>query len=88
MDRTQQRDRRFTDTESRLRGLMLQGLNGDAPAYHQFLKALSAHLRAYFRKRLFERPDEVKDLVQDTLLPVHNQRHTYRAVRPVMPVPD
>lgn len=83
MDRIQERDRRFTDTESRLRGLMLQGLDGDAAAYHQFLKALSAHLRAYFRKRLFERPDEVEDLVQDTLLAVHNQRHTYRADQPL-----
>lgn len=83
MDRIQARDRRFTDTESRLRGLMLQGLDGDAAAYHQFLKALSAHLRAYFRKRLFQRPDEVEDLVQDTLLAVHNQRHTYRADQPL-----
>jgi len=83
MDRIQERDRRFTDTENRLRGLMLQGLDGDAAAYHQFLKALSAHLRAYFRKRLFERPDEVEDLVQDTLLAVHNQRHTYRADQPL-----
>ena len=83
MDRIQETDRRFTDTENRLRGLMLQGLDGDAAAYHQFLKALSAHLRAYFRKRLFERPDEVEDLVQDTLLAVHNQRHTYRADQPL-----
>ena len=83
MDRIQERDRRFTDTENRLRGLMLQGLDGNAAAYHQFLKALSAHLRAYFRKRLFQRPDEVEDLVQDTLLAVHNQRHTYRADQPL-----
>ncbi|MDB5780036.1 MAG: polymerase sigma-70 factor, subfamily [Polaromonas sp.] len=83
MDRIPDRDRRLADTESRLRGLMLQGLDGDAAAYHQFLKALSAHLRAYFRKRLFQRPDEVEDLVQDTLLAVHNQRHTYRADQPL-----
>ena len=83
MDRIQDRDRRFTDTELRLRGLMLQGLDGDAAAYHQFLKALSAHLRAYFRKRLFQRTDEVEDIVQDTLIAVHNQRHTYRADQPL-----
>ncbi|CDS50924.1 RNA polymerase sigma-70 factor, ECF subfamily [Polaromonas sp. CG9_12] len=83
MDRIQERDRRFTDTESRLRGLMLQGLDGDAAAYHQFLKALSAHLRAYFRKRLFQRTDEVEDIVQDTLIAVHNQRHTYRTDQPL-----
>ena len=83
MDRIQERDRRFTDTELRLRGLMLQGLDGDAAAYHQFLKALSAHLRAYFRKRLFQRTDEVEDIVQDTLIAVHNQRHTYRTDQPL-----
>ena len=41
------------------------------------------HLRAYFRKRLSQRPDEVKDLVQETLLAVHNQRHTYRTDQPL-----
>lgn len=71
------------ETESRLRELLVLGLYGDSVAYHGFLKALSAHLRAYFRKRLFQRPDEVEDLVQDTLLAVHNQRHTYRSDQPL-----
>ncbi len=83
MERIEPRDDRFADTENRLRELLVQGLDGDAAAYHQFLKALSAHLRAYFRKRLFQRTDEVEDLVQDTLLAVHNQRHTYRRDQPL-----
>ena len=83
MERIEERDGRFTGTEHRLHELLLRGLNGDAAAYHQFLKALSAHLRAYFRKRLFQRPDEVEDLVQETLLAVHNQRHTYRSNQPL-----
>lgn len=83
MKRTQERDIRFIDNENRLHGLLIQGLSGDAAAYHQFLKALSGHLRAYFRKRLFQRPDEVEDLVQETLLALHNQRHTYRADQPL-----
>ena len=83
MERIEQRDDRFADTENRLRELLVLGLSGDGAAYHQFLKALSAHLRAYFRKRLFQRPDEVEDLVQDTLLAVHNQRHTYRRDQPL-----
>ena len=83
MERIEERDARFTDNENRLRELLVQGLNGDAAAYHQFLKALSAHLRAYFRKRLFQRPDEVEDLVQETLLAVHNQRQTYRTDQPL-----
>jgi DNA-directed RNA polymerase specialized sigma24 family protein len=44
---------------------------------------LSAHLRAYFRNRLFQQPDDVEDLVQDTLLAVHNQRHTYLSDHPL-----
>ena len=83
MERIEERDARFKGTENRLRELLVQGLDGDAAAYHQFLKALSAHLRAYFRKRLFQRPDEVEDLVQETLLAVHNQRHTYRTDQPL-----
>ena len=63
--------------------LLVLGLAGDASAYHRFLKELSAHLRAYFRKRLFHRPDDVEDLVQETLLAVHNQRHTYRTDQPL-----
>ena len=83
MERIEERDGRFKGAENRLRELLVQGLNGDAAAYHQFLKALSAHLRAYFRKRLFQRSDETEDLVQETLLAVHNQRHTYRSSQPL-----
>lgn len=56
---------------------MLRGLSGDDAAYHVFLKDLSLHLRAFFRRRLTRLPDEVEDLVQEALLAVHNQRHTY-----------
>ncbi len=83
MERTKARQARFTDRENQLRELLLKGLGGDAPSYHRFLKALSAHLRAYFRKRLFQQPDDVEDLVQDTLLAVHNQRHTYLSDQPL-----
>ena len=83
MERTKARQARFTDSENQLRELLLKGLGGDAPSYHRFLKALSAHLRAYFRKRLFQQPDDVEDLVQDTLLAVHNQRHTYLSDQPL-----
>ncbi|MBI3532502.1 MAG: sigma-70 family RNA polymerase sigma factor [Burkholderiales bacterium] len=83
MERIEDRDVRFATSENQLRELLVQGLDGDAAAYHRFLKALSAHLRAYFRKRLFQRPDEVEDLVQETLLAVHNQRHTYRLDLPL-----
>ena len=74
---------RMQDGEQRLRGLLLEGLAGEALAYREFLKSLSAHLRAYFRRRLSSLPDEIEDLVQDTLLAIHNQRHTYREELPV-----
>ena len=83
MERTNQRDVRFAESESWLRELLVIGLAGDSVAYHGFLKALSAHLRAYFRKRLLQRIDEVEDLVQEVLIAVHNQRHTYRKDQPL-----
>lgn len=83
MERIQLRQARFAASENQLQTLLIQGLAGDAKAYHDFLKALSGHLRAYFRRRLFQLPDDVEDLVQETLLAVHNQRHTYRADLPL-----
>src|SRR5215471_480783 len=74
---------RFSASEERLKDLLVRGLAGDAPAYHAFLKELSARLRAFLRKRLVRFPDEVEDLVQESLLAVHNQRHTYDADQPL-----
>jgi len=70
-------------TEDRLKDLLVRGLDGDAAAYGAFLKALSAHLRAFLRRRLTRLPDQVEDLVQETLLALHNQRHTYDPRQPV-----
>ena len=69
--------------ELRLRAQLLQGMEGDAQAYQAFLKGLSAHLRAFLRRRLSTLPDDIEDLVQDILLAVHNQRHTYRPDQPL-----
>ncbi len=66
-----------------MRDLMVRGLAGDRAAYQHFLKELSAHLRAFFRRRLASLPDEIEDLVQETLLAVHNQRHTYEPEQPL-----
>jgi len=71
------------ETEERLRIWMLQGLAGDAQAYQCFLKDLSAYVRNFLRRRLAQRPDDVEDLVQETLLAVHHQRHTYRPELPL-----
>src|SRR5512133_3547426 len=74
---------RLNAGEERLRNLLIRVLAGDNPAYHAFLQELSAHLRAFLRRRLVRVPDEVEDLVQEALLAVHNQRHTYDAAQPL-----
>lgn len=74
---------RLDASEGRLRNLLIRGLAGDEPAYHAFLRELSAHLRAFLRRRLVRLPDEVEDLVQESLLAIHNQRHTYDAGQPL-----
>ena len=71
------------EPEQVLRDLLLRGLAGDAPAYQAFLQRLSAHLRAFLRRRLFGWPDDVEDLVQECLLALHNQRHSYQPDQPL-----
>ena len=71
--------------EDRLKELLVGGLAGDAATYRRFLEELSAHLRAYLRRRLAGLPDEVEDLLQELLLAVHNQRHTYDPMQPLTP---
>jgi RNA polymerase sigma-70 factor, ECF subfamily len=71
--------------EDRLRGLLVSGLAGDAAAYHRFLQELSGFLRGFLRRRMTALPDDVEDLVQEVLLAVHNQRHTYDRAQPLTP---
>ncbi len=69
--------------EERLRGQFLAALAGDTVAYQQFLTALGAHLRAFFRRRMAHLPDDVEDMVQESLLAIHRSRHTYRPEQPL-----
>jgi RNA polymerase sigma-70 factor (ECF subfamily) len=69
--------------EAHLKELLVRGLSGEAASYAAFLKELGAFLRAFLRGRLARVPDEVEDLVQETLLAVHNQRHTYDTAQPL-----
>lgn len=73
------------ELEESLRALLLLALDGDNAAYAQFLTRSSVHVRAYFRRRLASYPDDVEDLVQETLLALHNQRHTYRISQRLTP---
>lgn len=74
---------RANATEERLRSQFVAALAGDADSYRQFLAALSAHLRAFLRRRMAQWPDDVEDLVQETLLAIHNSRHTYQPAQPL-----
>ncbi len=69
--------------EEHLQALLLAGLDGDARAYRQFLDELTKRLRAFLRRRLFDMQDQVEDIVQETLLAVHNARLTYQRGQPV-----
>src|ERR1700754_5331446 len=70
-------------TEAELRARFIAGLAGDATSYRRFLDGLSGHLRAYLRRRLPRAQADVEDILQETLLAVHNARHTYRNDQPL-----
>jgi RNA polymerase sigma-70 factor (ECF subfamily) len=71
------------DVESVLRPLWLRAQAGDEAAYRQCLGLLAVRLRGFLRRRLSGFPDEVEDLVQETLLAMHLQRGTYDPTLPV-----
>lgn len=71
------------DAEDRWRNLFLAALAGDDEKYLVFLNETALHLRGYFRRRLPQFADEIEDLVQETLLALHIQRHTYDPGRPL-----
>src|ERR1700754_260630 len=59
-------------TEIELRGRFVLGLGGDTAQYRLFLDGLGSHLRAYLSRRLPRAQDDVEDILQETLLAVHN----------------
>jgi RNA polymerase sigma-70 factor, ECF subfamily len=74
---------KLAEREAQLRRLMVASQAGDGAAYTTFLHELAALLRGFYRRRLFNLPDDIEDLVQETLLAVHNKRHTYLPDQPV-----
>jgi RNA polymerase sigma-70 factor (ECF subfamily) len=63
--------------ETRLRALMLAGLDGDQAAHRAFLTEVATALRGYFRNRLRAAPEDAEDLLQETLIILHLRRDTY-----------
>src|SRR5438309_1245777 len=74
--------------EAELKSLMVAGLGGDAAAHRSLLERLSRHLRGYYKGRLARigrGATEAEDLVQEALLAIHTQRHTYDPAEPLTP---
>jgi RNA polymerase sigma-70 factor (ECF subfamily) len=69
-------------TEPELKALMLLSLDGDEAAYRCLLGILRHLLNNYFGRRLRSAAEDVDDLVQDTLLALHQRRITYDRERP------
>jgi RNA polymerase sigma factor (sigma-70 family) len=79
VDDSQERDRRFAN-------LMRSAQTGDRQAYAQLLAELIPLLRRVVRRqRSFLKPQDVEDLLQDTLLSLHEVRATYDPDRPFLP---
>ena len=67
----------------RLQVLLLEGLAGNATAYRECLVGLSGYVRSFLMRRMSSLPHDVEDLVQETLLAIHNKRHTYDSQQPL-----
>lgn len=72
------------DLDHRLSELMRAAQDGDRLAYETLLTEVAATVRDFVRKRL---PDveSQEEVVQDTLLCIHRDRHTYDPERPFRP---
>ena len=61
-------------------GMMAAAQGGDASSYHRLLSEVAAWLRRYYARRL--PPAMIDDAIQDTLIAIHEKRHTYDPTRP------
>ncbi|MCK1616421.1 sigma-70 family RNA polymerase sigma factor [Bradyrhizobium sp. 159] len=74
--------------ETELKALMLASQEGDAAAHRMLLERLSRHLRAYYKGKLAKigrGATDAEDLVQEAVLAIHMQRHTYDPGEPLTP---
>jgi RNA polymerase sigma-70 factor, ECF subfamily len=70
----------MTTVEKELKALMLASQDGNAASHRLLLERLSRHLRAYYKSKLAKigrGAAEAEDLVQEAVLAIHIQRHTY-----------
>lgn len=71
------------DFEQSVKPLWLRAQAGDDAAYREALAKIAARVRRFYSRRLQALPDEVEDLVQETLIALHVQRGTYDNSLPV-----
>ena len=75
--------RLVTRVEDEWGALMVAAQAGDGGAYRRLLSELKEWLTRYYARRL--PMAQVDDAVQDTLLAIHQKRHTYDPARPFRP---
>lgn len=71
------------DFETHLKRSWMRAQAGDETAYRESLTRIAVRLRSFFGRRLQSFPDDVEDLVQETLLAIHLQRGTCDPALPV-----
>lgn len=76
-------DAAHSDFEFGLKPLWTRAQAGDEAAYREALGRIAVRLRGYLRRRMQSVPDDVEDLVQETLLALHLQRGSYDPALPV-----
>jgi len=77
------KEARLQDRETELRRLMIAACDGSQSAYVSLLSEMALLLRGFCRKRMLSVPDDVEDVVQEVLIAIHNQRHTYDTGQPL-----
>lgn len=69
--------------DTSIAALMARSQYGDADAHEAVLRFCMRWLTRYFSGKIHA--DHVQDLVQETLISVHNKRASYDATRPFLP---
>ena len=77
-------NRDYDADEQRWSELMVAAQAGDEVRYQQLLTELSTVIKRYLVSRL-GRHEFIEDCVQDSLIAIHQARHTYRSERPFRP---
>lgn len=66
------------------RGLMCAAQAGDRASYDRLLREIAPFVRSLARRHC-RHPEDLEEMVQETLLTVHRVRHTYDPARPFSP---